>query len=99
MREIPYNRKVPVRYEADVAVFGSGMAGVSAAIGAAMQGASVLLVERFGILGGNSTTGGVASFCGNTLGQGKPFDLVVEGLEAFGAIAALDPGRRSRVFH
>ncbi|OHD72821.1 MAG: hypothetical protein A2177_09165 [Spirochaetes bacterium RBG_13_68_11] len=90
---------MPVRYEADVAVFGSGMAGVSAAIGAAMQGASVLLVERFGILGGNSTTGGVASFCGNTLGQGKPFDLVVEGLEAFGAIAALDPGRSSRVFN
>jgi hypothetical protein len=99
MSEITYRRKVPVRYKADVAVFGAGMAGVSAAIGAAMQGAGVLLVERFGILGGNSTTGGVASFCGNTRGQGKPFDMAVEGLEAFGAINPLDVKKSSRVFN
>lgn len=99
MQAIEYRKRVEVRYQADVAVFGSGMAGVSAAIGAAAQGSRVLLVERFGVLGGNSTTGGVASFCGNTLGQGRPFDMVVEGLEAFGAIAPLNPAKSSRVFN
>ncbi len=99
METVSYRKEVNVRYVADVAVFGSGMAGVSAAIAAAMRGASVILVERFGIPGGNSTTGGVASFCGNTVGQGRVFDMIVEGLEAFGAIKPLDPERSSRVFN
>ncbi|HOJ11572.1 MAG TPA: FAD-dependent oxidoreductase, partial [Clostridiales bacterium] len=99
MSIIGYFKDVKVRYEADIVVVGSGMAGISAAISAALQGCSVLLIERFGMLGGNSTTGGVASFCGNTIGQGKVFDMVVEGLEAFGAITPLNPNKDSRVFN
>ena len=42
----------------DVLVCGGGVAGTMAAVAAARQGASVLLVERYGFLGGNATGGG-----------------------------------------
>ena len=41
----------------DVVVVGGGPGGVCAAVGAADQGASVLLVERYGFLGGMATAG------------------------------------------
>jgi hypothetical protein len=41
--------------EADVVVVGGGPAGLGAAVGAAHAGASVILVERYGFLGGNAT--------------------------------------------
>jgi hypothetical protein len=41
--------------EADVLVVGGGPAGLGAAIGAADAGARVVLVERYGFLGGNAT--------------------------------------------
>lgn len=72
--EITWKRHVPVRYECDVAVVGGGIAGVSAALAAAQSGAKVLLIERFGVTGGNATVGGVGSFCGETAGQGEVFD-------------------------
>jgi 2-polyprenyl-6-methoxyphenol hydroxylase-like FAD-dependent oxidoreductase len=43
-------------YRCDVLVVGSGSAGSTAAIAAARAGADTLLVERFGYLGGTSTT-------------------------------------------
>ena len=89
--EIAWRRKVPVRYECDVVVVGGGIAGVSAALAAARSGAGVVLVERFAVVGGNATVGGVASFCGETAGQGEVFDAIVEGLEAFGAIEPYRP--------
>jgi hypothetical protein len=48
----------------DVAVCGGGMAGIAAAIAAARQGASTLLIERAGWLGGMGITGatGLHSF-------------------------------------
>ena len=64
MERVSWSRSVPVRYQADVAVIGGGIAGVSAAAAAARSGASVVLVERFGVTGGNMTVGGVANFCG-----------------------------------
>ncbi len=88
---VAWRRKVPVRYECDVAVIGGGMAGVSAAFAAARSGAKVILVEGYGVLGGNGTIGGVGSFCGETAGQGEAFDAIVEGLQAFGAIEAYRP--------
>lgn len=100
LSEITYSRKVPVRYEADVAVIGGGIAGVSAACAAARSGAKVVLVERFAVTGGNSTTGGVASFCGETARQGEVFDAVIAGLEKFDAVVPYRPypKQSSRVF-
>jgi NADPH-dependent 2,4-dienoyl-CoA reductase/sulfur reductase-like enzyme len=50
-------REIPVRHEADVLVVGGGSAGVAAATAAARRGADVLLVERYGVLGGLATGG------------------------------------------
>ncbi len=98
---VQWNRSVPVRYQADVAVIGGGIAGVSAAAAAARSGASVVLVERFGVTGGNMTVGGVANFCGETAGQGEVFDEILGHLERFDAIAPYRPfcygGSQSRV--
>jgi hypothetical protein len=44
--------RVPLAWECDVLVIGGGSAGSSAAVAAALQGASVTLVERYGFLGG-----------------------------------------------
>jgi flavin-dependent dehydrogenase len=43
---------VPLAYACDVLVVGGGSAGASAAVAAAEQGADVLLIERYGFLGG-----------------------------------------------
>lgn len=45
--------------EADVVVIGAGPAGIAAAIAAGRQGASVILIERYGFVGGMSTAAGV----------------------------------------
>ena len=45
----------PLAANADVVVVGSGTAGASAAIAAARNGASVLLIEKQGFMGGTST--------------------------------------------
>jgi ribulose 1,5-bisphosphate synthetase/thiazole synthase len=50
-------REVPIRWEADVVVCGGGPAGTAAAIAAARRGASVILLERYGCLGGLATGG------------------------------------------
>ncbi len=46
-----------MRHEAEVLVVGGGAAGVAAAVAAARRGADVLLVERYGYLGGLATGG------------------------------------------
>jgi glycine/D-amino acid oxidase-like deaminating enzyme len=51
------SREIPVRWEADVVVCGGGPAGTAAAIAAARRGASVILLERYGCLGGLATGG------------------------------------------
>jgi hypothetical protein len=45
-------RTIPVLAETDVLVVGGGPGGLSAALGAARQGAKVMLVERYGCFGG-----------------------------------------------
>ena len=50
-------REIPVLYEGDVLVVGAGPAGLSAAIAAARHGADVLLLERYGYVGGMATGG------------------------------------------
>lgn len=48
-------RELPVIASPDVLVVGAGPAGIGAAIAAARNGAKVLLMERYGFLGGNLT--------------------------------------------
>ncbi|MBV7483852.1 FAD-dependent oxidoreductase [Bordetella sp. BOR01] len=48
-------RKAGLAAETDVLVVGGGPAGIGAAVGAARAGADVILVERYGFLGGNAT--------------------------------------------
>lgn len=96
--EITWSRKVPVRYEADIAVIGGGIAGVCAAAAAARSGAKVILVERFAVTGGVLTSGGVSNFCDP--GQvraplGEVFAKIVSDLDAWGAIGH----EKSSVFH
>jgi len=57
-------RTLPVLGAWDVVVLGGGPAGIAAATAAAWQGARVLLVERYGFLGGMGTAAGVTNFCG-----------------------------------
>ena len=87
---IRWSRRVPVRWDADVAVIGGGIAGVGAACAAAKSGARVVLVERFAVTGGVMTTGGVGGFCGRLGGQGEVFDEIAAGLRAFGALGEVD---------
>lgn len=54
-------RKIPVLAETDVLVVGSGPGGLSAAIAAAREGVSTMLLERYGCFGGNITQVGVES--------------------------------------
>jgi len=93
--------QIPVRYSADIAVIGGGIAGVCAACAAAKRGLSVILVERFAVAGGDLTSGGVASFCGETAGQGELFDEIINRLDAFGAVVPYRPfdEKSSRVFN
>jgi hypothetical protein len=87
-----YEIDAPVIAECDVLVVGGGSAGSSAAIAAARQGANVVLVEKYGFLGG---TGAMVldTFYGfftpgtnerKVIG-GIP-DRVIEGLEAHDAV-------------
>ena len=57
-------RNTPVYGEFDVVVAGGGPAGLMAAAAAARTGYSVLLLERYGFLGGAGTAGGLSTFCG-----------------------------------
>ena len=60
------SKKTPVIAEADVVVVGGGPGGLPAAVAAARHGAKVLLVERYGFLGGLATASLVAPILGHT---------------------------------
>ena len=61
-------RALPVFGEFDVVVTGGGPAGLAASASAAKHGekdgTKVLLIERYGFLGGMGTAGGVTNFAG-----------------------------------
>jgi len=56
----------------DVAVVGGGSAGLAAAVTAARTGARVVLLERYGFLGGMGTASLVHTFCGLYLLRDEP---------------------------
>lgn len=56
--------KIPVKHKTQVLVLGGGPAGVSAATSASKHNADVMLIERYGFLGGQSTGGLVIILCG-----------------------------------
>lgn len=96
-------RDIPVLGEPDVLVAGGGVAGIAAAAAAARAGAKVLLLERWGFLGGTVSAVTLGGFCG--VWAVTPDDLipVVGGL--FGELvdrlkqrdAVTDPRRWSQV--
>jgi heterodisulfide reductase subunit A-like polyferredoxin len=57
-------RRTHVHATVDVLVLGGGPAGIAAAVTAARAGATTLLVERYGFLGGAGTASMVSNFCG-----------------------------------
>ena len=70
-------RQIPVYADADVLVVGGGPAGLCAAVSAARQGAKVVLMERYGYLGGMATGGFVLLLDCLCNGRGE---LVIKGL-------------------
>ncbi len=64
-------RATPVTGQYDVVVAGGGIAGVSAAVAAAREGASVCLVEKTGTLGGLATAGLIAIYLPLCDGYGR----------------------------
>ncbi len=72
------SRTLNVVAEADVVVAGGGPGGLPAAIAAARHGATVVLIERYGFLGGLATAGLIAPILGHT--ASKSHRPVVEGI-------------------
>ncbi len=87
--------EIPLRATADVVVIGGGSAGTAAACAAARCGATTLLVERYGFLGGASTAGMVGPFMTSYTADGKRqlvaglFQEVIDRMVAMGG--AVDP--------
>ncbi len=69
--ELKKEKDVKFEKEYDVIVIGSGFAGLAAAAKAAKRGLSVLVIEKMGRLGGNSTINGGAFAVPNNADQKK----------------------------
>ena len=98
-------KRVPVVRNVDVVVAGSGITGMFAALGAAKAGAKVLLVERFGTVGGN--IGPAGYICGYKVerdgqrwlrGEGFP-QLIEEFFDRYGALLGDQPRNYATMSH
>jgi hypothetical protein len=65
----------------DIIVAGAGIAGISAAVKAARLGASVLLIEHYGFVGGMSTAGMVSPFMKHSINNETLVKGVFEDIE------------------
>jgi len=75
-------RSLPIIARPDVLVVGGGAAGLAAAIAAAECGASTLLIEHYGFLGGTLTAVTLGTLCGGYLVSGEAHREIVAGLYA-----------------
>ncbi len=91
----PAQPDVPVLHEVDVIVVGGGPGGIGAAVAAARQGASTLLCEQYGFLGGMATAGLVNPFMPNHLdGEWLDSGVFTDWLEVMDEMGGLsDDGR------
>ena len=71
MEHISYSKSILVKKQYDVIVCGGGVAGVAAAVSAAKNGFSTLLIEKSNILGGLGTLGLINLFVPMCNGRGK----------------------------
>lgn len=71
MDSITITKKLNVKKQYDVIVCGGGVVGVSAAVTAANDGHSVLIIEKSNILGGLATLGLINLFVPMCNGRGK----------------------------
>ena len=91
------NREVRVVGSYDVIVCGGGPAGIIAAVAAARNGARTLLIERYGFVGGMSTSALVTPISefrhfGKQHIGGIPFELLRRAAEMGGADVTLESG-------
>lgn len=95
---IRQTREVPVTCETEVIVVGGGMAGVAAAVAAAREGAKVLLIERFGALGGMATLNYVPPALNVTLTRGLAAEFDRRWNEKGGSAERRNPEIMKQVF-
>jgi len=90
----------PLDIAADVLVAGGGPSGIGAAVGAAKGGASVLLVEQYGFLGGMATAGMVNPFMNFFAGEKQlikgVFQEMLDRMTGMGGYGL--PGMATRAF-
>jgi hypothetical protein len=75
-------RDVPILADADVVVAGGGPSGFAAAVTASRAGLQVILIERYGFLGGLATAGAVGTLCGLYLHHTRRIEPLIGGFAA-----------------
>jgi hypothetical protein len=75
-------RDIPVLADADVVVAGGGPSGFAAAVTASRAGLQVILIERYGFLGGLATAGAVGTLCGLYLHHTRRIEPLIGGFAA-----------------